>query len=157
METFARTARRLLRALYDYHRSVPHGSAKARDLLELLGIEDEALFFDSLQRLHDDGFVEGEFLPYERQGYMDIVRITPRGVDLLDDPEGLDRAFPVDSGHLALEAFVDGVSKEAVRAGMTEAEREELLLMLNRLVSRPASSGVLSRALLRLKEPGWPP
>lgn len=153
MEAAAKTTRRLLRALYDYHRSVPHGSARARDLLELLGIEDEALFFESLQRLHDEGYIEGEFLPYERQGYMDIVRITPSGVDLVDDPEGLDRAFPVDSDHLALEAFMEAVSEEAGRAGIPEAEKEGLLLRLNRLFSHPAAPLILSRALVRLKNP----
>jgi|GEM_PF-4054170 len=86
--------RKILAALYDCHRSEAFCPLKTANLIEMLGLDDEEEFYRALQYLHDEDYVKGIFLPYERQGYFESARITGKGVDAAQDPSELDRLFP---------------------------------------------------------------
>jgi hypothetical protein len=86
--------RKVLETLYRCHKAEAFCPVKTSDMIEMLGIEDDEEFFKALQFLHDEDFIKGVFVPYERQGYFESVRITDKGVDAADNPSELDRLFP---------------------------------------------------------------
>jgi hypothetical protein len=144
----------ILRSLYDFHKTAPQGSVRARHLLELLGADDEEGFFSALQSLHDEEYIEGTFLPYERQGFFESVRITPRGVDLVDNPGEFQRLFPPSREHAALDAFTRDFLDEVKKADIPEKDKESVTAWYRESMSLPALKAVLSRALLRFRKPG---
>jgi hypothetical protein len=86
--------RNILEALYHCHKAEAFCPMKTTDLIEKLGIEDEQEFFNALQFLHDEDFIKGIFVPYQRQGHFESARITEKGVYAVDKPAEMERLFP---------------------------------------------------------------
>lgn len=145
--------RRILRALYDFHKGAGHGSMKARELLEIVGPDNEPEFFESLQYLHDEDYIEGEYLPYEPQGYIESARIAQKGVDLMDNPAELDRVFPIGREQVKADDFFEGLRMEIEAADISREEKEVLLVRFRQLFSHPAVPVILSKALSRSHKP----
>lgn len=145
--------RRILKALYDFHKGAGHGSMKARELMEAVRPESEPEFFGALQSLHDEDYIEGEFLPYEQQGYIEGARLAPRGADLMDNPAELDRVFPAGKGREEADTFFESLRMEIEGADISGAEKEALLVRFKELFSHPAVPGILSKALDRSRKP----
>jgi hypothetical protein len=85
--------RKVLEALYQCHKAEAFCPMKTRDLIETLGLIDEQEFFNALQFLHDEGYIKGIFVSYQRQGHFESTRITQKGVDLVDTPAEMEKLF----------------------------------------------------------------
>jgi len=86
--------RKVLEALYRCHKAEAFCPMKTIDLISTLGLDDDEEFFRALQFLHDEDYIKGIFVPYERQGHFESARITEKGVDTVDNPAEMDRLFP---------------------------------------------------------------
>jgi hypothetical protein len=145
--------RSILKALYEFHKGAGHASMKAGELVEAVRPGSEPEFFEALQHLHDEDYIEGEFLPYERQGYIEGARLSPRGAALMDNPAELDRVFPVGRGRERADTFFESLRMEIEAAEISGEEKEVLLVRFKELFSHPAVPGILSKALDRSRKP----
>jgi hypothetical protein len=143
MATQSEMRRKVLEALYRCHTAEAFCPVKTRGLIETLGIEDEQEFFDALQYLHDEDYIQGIFVAYERQGEFENVRITKKGVDTMGMPDELDKAFPVGSANEKVEQFVRDFRREVDSADLANEEKERL----HEFIITPAVSEILSRLL----------
>jgi hypothetical protein len=147
MEAHSGTRRRILESLYGFHREDQRRSIGARDLMELLGLDDEEAFYEDLQYLHDEDYVEGPAVPFEHKGYLKRARITQKGADLIDNPEELERLFPVDRPHARAEEFVETLRQAVNNSDIPADDKETILEDLARLLSRPGARDILAGAL----------
>lgn len=145
--------RRILKALYDFHKGAGHGSVKARELMVIVRPDSEPEFFESLQYLHDEDYIEGEPLPYEPQGYIENAKLAPKGVELLDNPAELDRVFPVGKEQEKADIFFESLRMEIEAAEISSEEKEVLLVRFRELFSHPAVPVILSKALTKTCKP----
>jgi hypothetical protein len=141
--------RRILEALCSLHMENPAGEVDAHDLVALLGVVDAEAFYEDLQHLYDEGYVEGTPVPFEHRGYLKRARISRKGVEAVDSPAEMDRLFPVDKPHEAAEAFVEAL-KESIRGADIPAEDKEAMLVdLGRFISNPRAAEAMAAALMK--------
>lgn len=139
--------RKVLEALYRCHKSEAFCPMKTRDLIESLGLMDEQEFFDALQFLHDEDYINGIFVPYQRQGHFESARITQKGVDLVDKPEELQKIFPTHSIGGKVDKFIEDFRREVNAADISKEEKERL----HEFITTPAVSDIISRIMPQKK------
>ncbi len=137
--------RKILQALYKCHETEAFCPVKSSALLNIIGLEDEAALFDSLQYLHDEGFIEGIFAAYLPQGYFESARITAKGIDLLNDTARLDSLLPADEASRSLEEFIERLRAAIRGLDIPGDEKDDALERLNAFVSDPSISKALKR------------
>lgn len=120
---------------------------KTRDLIESLGLTDEQEFFNALQFLHDEGYINGIFVSYQRQGHFESARITQKGVDLVDKPTEMEKTFPTHSVSEKVSQFVEDFRREVNATGLSNEEKERL----NEFITTPVVSDIISRIMPQKK------
>ncbi len=139
--------RNILNALYEHHRDDAHASVETSALVRELGIDDLKEFWEDVRFLHDEAYLDGTPVPYMREGYLERAKITRKGIDLVDNPAELDRAFPVDPEHLVVEEFLHEARLGFERSGLSGDEKERLFLHLEKLAAHPGALKVLHEVL----------
>lgn len=141
--------RNILRALYEHYRDSGHSSMETSALIRKLGIDDLKEFWEDVRLLHDEEYIEGTPVPYKREGYLERARITKKGMGLVDDPAVLDLVFPADPEHVVVEEFLREARLGFERASMSDDEKEQLFLHLEKLAAHPGALKVLYEVLNR--------
>ncbi len=139
--------RRLLKALHTQYLEDERATTPASKLREVTGADDEVQLWEDVRFLHDEEYITGTPVPFERDGYLEDIAISLRGARLMDDPAGLDRAFPVDDVHLAVDRFLHQMRLEFERADMDEDEKEQFFLYLEKFSANPGAASVLYRVI----------
>lgn len=139
--------RKVLEALYRCHKAEAFCPMKTRDLIETLGLIDEQEFFDAIQFLHDESFINGIFVPYQRQGHFESARITQKGVDLVDRPAEMEKAFPTHSIGGKVDKFVEDFRREVNATDLSKEEKERL----HEFITTPVVSDIISRIMPQKK------
>jgi hypothetical protein len=160
------TRREILSVLFQYHKLNGNEVMDTDALVKAVGTDDETQFWGDLQFLHDEEYVEGTPVPFERKGYLKSARISRKGVDLMDDPVECERMFPVKGVTAAVDAFLykmrleleKGVTAavdaflykmrlELEGAELPDEEKTELFERLRRFTSHPLAARALNAVL----------
>jgi hypothetical protein len=149
METHSRTRRKILEALYSLHLENPSGAVDSDDLLHLLGFDDMEAYYEDLQFLFEEEYVEGTPVPFLHRGYLRNARITQKGAAVVSNTGELDRAFPVDRENEAVEAFVESLRQAVQNADMSSYDKETVLEELAKFLSLPKARDILAGVLLK--------
>ena len=107
----------------------------------------DLIFEIRVQFLHDEEYVEGTPVPFERKGYLKSARISRKGVDLMDDPVECERMFPVKGVTAAVDAFLYEMRLELEGAELPDGEKTELFERLRRFTSHPLAARALNAVL----------
>jgi len=141
--------RRILLPLYELYVRGDNGSLEGKKLLASSGVADEVQFREELRFLHDEGFVEGTTSPLLPQGELERVTITKKGVHALDTPGELDRLFPVGPVHQVADLFLQQIRMEFERSDLTDDEKEQFFLLLEKFAANPRAATILFNVLNR--------
>jgi hypothetical protein len=141
------TRREILSVLFQYHKLNGNEVMDTDALFKAVGTSDETQFWDDLQFLHDEEYVEGTPVPFERKGYLKGGRITRKGVDLMDDPVECERMFPVKGITAAVDAFLYEMRLELEGAELPDEEKTELFERLRKFTSHPLAARALNAVL----------
>jgi hypothetical protein len=144
------TRRKILRTLYDNHRENSQSSMESSELIRRMGVTDLTEFWEDVQHLHDEEYIDGTPVPFQRPGFLERASLTPRGISLMDNPAELDRLFPLDLLHVVVEGFLRDMRLEFEKSEMSDDEKEQLFLCLERLAGHPVAASLMSRVLQRL-------
>jgi hypothetical protein len=141
------TRREILSVLFQYHKLNGNEVMDTDALVKAVGTDDETQFWGDLQFLHDEEYVEGTPVPFERKGYLKSARISRKGVDLMDDPVECERMFPVKGVTAAVDAFLYKMRLELEGAELPDEEKTELFERLRRFTSHPLAARALNAVL----------
>lgn len=112
--------RRILQFLYSCYLDDPLQMLTPSDILDDLGIKRSELS-PSIYYLHERGYVE--VMVGFNPPLFDAARISPKGIDLVENEEALDQLFPQKTS--LSEATVESIQKTLL-AVASEAERSDL-------------------------------
>jgi hypothetical protein len=141
------TRREILSVLFQYHKLNGNEMMDTDALFKAVGTDDESQFWDDLQFLHDEEYVEGTPVPFERKGYLKGARITRKGVDLMADPVECELMFPVKGVTAAVDAFLYEMRLELEGAELPDEEKTELFERLRKFTSHPLAARALNAVL----------
>ncbi len=141
---------KILKILYAFYRDNPLNFLKAEVLINELGQEQQDIL-GHLNYLLDAGYVEGKrFKTFEGQGYLERVKITPKGINIVEPPSrasGQQRNVLIDT---MIANFVVNVIEEIELSDISEEEKKALLDEVNKFLANPYIAPFVGAALLKL-------
>ncbi len=141
---------KILRILYAYYRDNPLGLLKTEVVINEVGHEENDVLCH-MNYLFDAGYIEGKrFKTFEGHGCLERVKITPKGINIVEPPAKLDgheRNVLIDT---MIANFIVNVIEEIERANLSEEEKKGLLAEVNKFLTNPYIAPFVGAALLRL-------
>jgi hypothetical protein len=142
--------RYILKTLYGFYKEKPFNFVKIADLCNKIEINENDIMWH-LEYLSTSGYIEGTAnRHFGSSKYLEKVKITNKGVDLLEDPSEFNRKFPDIQINITVENFLVSIQYEIEQADMPEEEKKNLLSKLNEVISHPVVSNILSAALMKI-------
>ncbi len=144
---------KILKLLYAFYRDNPLNFLKAEVLINELGQEEQDIP-GHLNYLLDAGYIEGKrFKTFEGHGYVERVKITPKGINVVEPPSRLS----VQQKNVLIDTmianFIVNVIEEIELSDISEEEKKALLEEVNKFLANPYIAPFVGAALLKLLGP----
>ena len=141
----------ILRVLYSFYKEKPLNFLKTELLLNEIGTEEKELLWH-LNYLLDAGYIEGKrFKTFESLGYLEKIKITSKGINVLQPASEFDRLPRDVQINKVIEDFVLNVKEEIERGEISQEEKSGLLEEVDRFLTDPRIVPFVGATLLRLR------
>ncbi|HWR58890.1 MAG TPA: hypothetical protein VN328_08385 [Thermodesulfovibrionales bacterium] len=144
----------ILRILYAFYRDNPLSFLKAEVVINEIGREEKGIL-SQLNYLLDAGYLEGKrFKTFEGHGYLEKVKITAKGINVIEPPSKLDGQTQNIQTSIMIESLLMNVIEEIESANISAEEKKGLLEEVNKFLTNPYIAPFVGAALLKLAGSG---
>ena len=141
----------ILRILYSFYKENPLNFLKTELLVNEIGAEEKELLWH-LNYLIDAGYIEGKrFKTFESMGYLEKIKITSKGISVLQPPSEFDKLPRDVQINRVIENFMLGVKEEIEHGDISQEEKDGLLEEVDRFLTDPRITPFVGATLLRLR------
>lgn len=141
----------ILKVLYSFYKEKPFNFLKTELLLNEIGTEEKELLWH-LNYLLDAGYIEGKrFKTFESMGYLEKIKITSKGISVLQPPSEFDKLPRDVQISRVIENFMLGMKEEIEHGDIPQEEKKGLFEEVDRFLTDPRIALFVGATLLRLR------
>ena|SRR4030042_4303615 len=142
--------RNVIKFLYEFFKEKPFNYMKIGELCSKLGVEEKDLQWN-LEYLAQNGYIVGSMHKVLGSAhYIEKVKISSSGIDLIEDPSEFNRTFPDIQINVMIEKILINLQQEIENSSIPDEEKKTLLSEVKKLSEHPIVSNILSSLLLKI-------